>query len=355
MEQKKDMNQDQSRSNGQNPQGQNKLEQYRGFSYIMRKAEKLTTALYLVTDILSEKEPLKWKAREIGVEVLSDVTISSTASTSEKMSMLREVMKKIEKVIAFLDVAQSARMMTDMNASMLKKEYVALKDNIEAEWSRVHERSKTILTERFFDVPVEMIKEPKEAVLEERKTTDTASLRTEPKDIERTFTLMPKSEPQPAPQMNRTEERKEVRPIVTPDVPKFVPREPDQSIARVADTRTEIAKNDAPRQIMRMPETQMRTTVSMNDRLPAVPAAQPKPTLSIADSFSRARPDVARDDRRTIILALLKQKPAVTVGDIAKSIPGVSEKTIQRELLSMVAEGVLIKRGERRWSTYSVA
>jgi len=64
---------------------------------------------------------------------------------------------------------------------------------------------------------------------------------------------------------------------------------------------------------------------------------------------------VARDDRRKIILALIKQKPSLTVKDIVKSIPGYSEKTIQRELLAMVADGILVKRGERRWSTYSLA
>jgi DeoR/GlpR family transcriptional regulator of sugar metabolism len=64
---------------------------------------------------------------------------------------------------------------------------------------------------------------------------------------------------------------------------------------------------------------------------------------------------VARDDRRKIILALIKQKPSLTVKDIAKSISGYSEKTIQRELLAMVAEGILAKKGERRWSAYSLA
>jgi len=72
------------------------------------------------------------------------------------------------------------------------------------------------------------------------------------------------------------------------------------------------------------------------------------------ESFSGKRNDSDRDDRRKIILALIKQKPSLTVKDIAKSIPSVSEKTIQRELLSTVSEGTLQKRGERRWSTYSL-
>ena len=107
------------------------------FAYIKRKAEKLTTALYLVTDILSDKEPMKWRVRETGVETLSDIMVAGVANASERVSNLRDVMRKIEKIVAFLDVAQSTRMMTEMNASMLKKEYVALKESIEDEWSRI--------------------------------------------------------------------------------------------------------------------------------------------------------------------------------------------------------------------------
>jgi predicted HTH transcriptional regulator len=88
-------------------------------------------------------------------------------------------------------------------------------------------------------------------------------------------------------------------------------------------------------------------------RVPA-PLQMPRATISESGIIERARPDVGRDDRRKIILALIKQKPSLTVKDIAKSIPGVSEKTIQRELLAMVAESILVKRGERRWSTYSL-
>jgi len=68
----------------------------------------------------------------------------------------------------------------------------------------------------------------------------------------------------------------------------------------------------------------------------------------------REKNEGGRDDRRKIIFTLINEKPALTVKDIVKSIPHVSEKTIQRELLAMVSENVLVKRGERRWSTYSL-
>jgi DeoR/GlpR family transcriptional regulator of sugar metabolism len=57
-------------------------------------------------------------------------------------------------------------------------------------------------------------------------------------------------------------------------------------------------------------------------------------------------------DRRKVILDLVKDKHRVTVKDVQLVVTGVSSKTLQRELLGMVADGVLRKEGERRWSVY---
>ncbi|MDE1874683.1 MAG: hypothetical protein KGI79_01815 [Patescibacteria group bacterium] len=63
----------------------------------------------------------------------------------------------------------------------------------------------------------------------------------------------------------------------------------------------------------------------------------------------------SKDSRQATIIKLLSKKSGLNIKDFAEIIKGVSEKTIQRELLAMVAAGVLKKEGERRWSTYSLA
>jgi hypothetical protein len=62
-----------------------------------------------------------------------------------------------------------------------------------------------------------------------------------------------------------------------------------------------------------------------------------------------------KDSRKATILKLLSKKSGLGIKDFAESIKGCSEKTIQRELLAMVAAGTIKKEGERRWSTYSLA
>ncbi len=281
-------------------QTQSKSNHQDAVSFLQRKAEKLTTALYMVTEVMSDKEPLKWKARESGVELLSDIAIAGTAPTSERMTTLRNVMKKIERVVSLLDIAQSARMMSEMNAGVLKKEYLTLKDSVQAEWNHVYDRSKSIFSESFFEVPRE---------IESRVDTPTS--------------------PRPQVQIEVNTASQVAAPI------KFSRETVEQK------------KN--------FPEAVQSTNIAKPFEHSRPVFIRPTPTLStLVAGAGKARSEGDRDDRRKIILALIKQKPALTVKDIAKSIPGVSEKTIQRELLAMVAEGILIKKGERRWSTYSL-
>ena len=59
-------------------------------------------------------------------------------------------------------------------------------------------------------------------------------------------------------------------------------------------------------------------------------------------------------DRAERIKTVLEAKPQATIKDIAEVITDVSEKTIQRELNSLIESGQVVREGERRWSRYSV-
>jgi len=59
--------------------------------------------------------------------------------------------------------------------------------------------------------------------------------------------------------------------------------------------------------------------------------------------------------RRESILAVLQSKGASYIKDISMIVRDVSEKTIQRELSALVAEGLVNRKGDRRWTTYEIA
>lgn len=113
----------------------------------------------------------------------------------------------------------------------------------------------------------------------------------------------------------------------------------------------------------------------------AASTVRPRPSASAAASTSapsRPRPstpraisrsqipagDISTDaylvyshltDRSERIKTVLSAKPEATIKDIAEVITDVSEKTIQRELNSLIEKGQVIRQGERRWSKYSLA
>lgn len=57
-------------------------------------------------------------------------------------------------------------------------------------------------------------------------------------------------------------------------------------------------------------------------------------------------------DRTLKIIEVVRKNKGVSVGDIASVVKGCSEKTIQRELATLISKGVVRKQGERRWSLY---
>ncbi len=81
----------------------------------------------------------------------------------------------------------------------------------------------------------------------------------------------------------------------------------------------------------------------------------PLDSLRIKNDTLRIAPQKRQSDRRDLVLAVFKNKEKLSIKDITASVVGCSEKTVQRELLSLVQSGALIKEGERRWSTYRKA
>lgn len=90
--------------------------------------------------------------------------------------------------------------------------------------------------------------------------------------------------------------------------------------------------------------------------------AAPRPAR-VANRVTIPKGDISSDahlvysrltDRGERIKTVLEAKPEATIRDIAEVITDVSEKTIQRELNSLIDKGQVMRQGERRWSKYSV-
>lgn len=232
------------------------------FVFQYKKTEKILAALYLVTNFLSEEEPLRWQLRELGLSLLSNIMSLKDALPSQKDALCNAIKTSVFEMISLLEIAHFAGFISVMNFEILKKEFVFLLDSV----SHTKQSLESfVLPNNFF-------------------TDDTSA-----------------------------------QPIV--------PTSPQISAP----------KNIKDKKIS--PQNQGNFKGH---------------GLTKSDA-SYGKVEIKKTTRQEVIIDLLKKKKEIMVKDVSSVISDCSEKTLQRELLSMVAKGVLKKEGERRWSKYSLA
>lgn len=74
--------------------------------------------------------------------------------------------------------------------------------------------------------------------------------------------------------------------------------------------------------------------------------------INIREGSASAVKPVAKTERQQHILSFINERKSAGIKDIALLFPETSEKTIQRELGTLVATGRITKRGAKRWSVY---
>lgn len=244
------------------------------------KSDKLITALYMVTDVMDVSEPLRNKLRTLGTEILLDIH-----------SAPQKTLSKISAIISLLDISRAMRLISEMNASILKKEFLRLQESVN-EYGKIR------------------------SVWFEDYSQDTNN--------EVAHTEAPKN--------------------------NFI-----------KDTRTTFIGH-----IQASKVSHPTTRIGVQKGSTLMKALSDK-TADISKGLSQPSNnfDVLKKQRReTIIATIRKSSDGLTITDIrtkAKELPSkgevlmsCSEKTLQRELISMLKDNVLYKTGEKRWSKYFV-
>jgi hypothetical protein len=97
------------------------------------------------------------------------------------------------------------------------------------------------------------------------------------------------------------------------------------------------------------PKVEVPITPTTASPIP-VSYAQPKRPASVSSHHTDGL--ASKNTRKQAILSYLADKNWTSIKDIASAVPDCSQKTVQRELSDLVEQGVLKKRGDRRWSRY---
>jgi len=263
----------------------------KNFAFIYKKSEKLLSAVYAVTNLFPEDEPMRWTMRDLGVSFLRLVASLKDKVSLEKENTIRNIQGIVLEITTLLDVSSLSGLVSEMNFSILNREFGLFVQTISSP-TKNSSQGGFRLTDEFFGETL-----PEKEVLSEGSIQKDGNA-----DLLRTNYIGQES----------VKDRK------------------------INDNETgAISKN-----------LSLRDSAHLYlDQKNFVPKKIEKEVGVVK---------VKKNSRQIAILNIIKRKKEVTIKDISTVIKDYSEKTIQRELSDLVSQGVLKKAGERRWSKYSL-
>lgn len=121
--------------------------------YIFKKTEKITTALYLVSGLLKDDEPIKWELRDRGVDLLSSSFTASSAVPGDKNAVIQSLFTAALETISLLNVAKATNLISEMNHSLLVREIDNIVSILRDRLAQNAENAGYVLSESFFKTP----------------------------------------------------------------------------------------------------------------------------------------------------------------------------------------------------------
>lgn len=277
---------------------------------VAKKSEKLVTALYLVTDLVDESEPIKHSLRRNAVTLLSSMNSLSQLDVKDRVIQLKHSLRSVTEITSLLHVSLTAGLISQMNGELLIEGFRALQ--------LVLEKRQPIFSREMLQVENEHELENEQA--RGQAITGTSYDALTPLSIAR---LHENKE-----ELRRNQESLRQSHLLA----KFENTYKGQIKDSIIKDKDESKKDIKPK----APSTHH---VLMEHAA--------RPPSFITSSFQ-----MKKLSRREQILALFVKGVDVSIKDIAARIKGCSEKTIQRELNALLYDNIIERIGEKRWSRY---
>lgn len=286
---------------------------------IAKKSEKLVTALYLVTDLMVDSEPIKHGLRKNAVALLSSMNALSQLDVKDRVIELKMSLKSVTEITSMLHVAVTTGIVSKMNGELLMEGFRSLQ--------LVLEKKQPIFTKEMLHVENEEALEKDGSFPSAVNSTSYDALT--PLSIARLH--------ESTQDLRRTQESLRQSQILN----KF-------SLSENKGQNKEVLKDIKP---VANPQESLSSTRDISPRNLSTHAVlmehAARPVNPLASSFQ-----MKKLSRRDQILSLFVKGVDVSIKDIAARIKGCSEKTIQRELNALLYDNVIERIGEKRWSRY---
>lgn len=121
--------------------------------YVFKKTEKITAAIYLVSGLLKDDEPMKWELRDHGMELMSSSFMASNNLPGDKSSVIQSLFTSAFETISLLNVARISNLISEMNHQLLVKEIDHIVALLKDRLAESAENAGYVLSESFFKTP----------------------------------------------------------------------------------------------------------------------------------------------------------------------------------------------------------
>jgi hypothetical protein len=121
--------------------------------YIFKKTEKITAALYLVSGLLKDDEPLKWELRDRGMDMISSSFTASSNVPGDKNVVIQSLFTAALETISLLNVARVSNLISEMNHTLLVREIDQIIALMRDRLAQSAENAGYVLSEGFFKTP----------------------------------------------------------------------------------------------------------------------------------------------------------------------------------------------------------
>ena len=96
---------------------------------ILKKAERLVSAVFIVSDLIRDEEPIKDKIKILSIQLISlSIRFSRQDTFTTKTGFELEIC--VSELISLLNISAFSGFITEMNASILKSEFKSFLKNL---------------------------------------------------------------------------------------------------------------------------------------------------------------------------------------------------------------------------------
>jgi hypothetical protein len=134
--------------------------------FSLKKTEKILSAIYLISSLIKDNEPMKWELRECGMSLLSVLMTLNGVEATDKNRLLQSFFLSSAQLISYLNISRISGLISDMNAKIIIDEIHLLVDYIKQQTlSSVHSAG-FILSDTFFatDMNINLSKKVETAI-----------------------------------------------------------------------------------------------------------------------------------------------------------------------------------------------